>query len=729
MKNNRITSTIDRELPIVERRRQFHLTCLRWLLILGMTLIYWIYSRAYNGPAYLGDEIGYLSNAIYLSGYMVDGASSYFAGYSLLLSPLFVIFPTASSIWQGAMALNALLWALSFYLVDRLITLWWPDVTLFNRIFLLFICALYPAWVTMSGYVFASSVFVAFFMGGIVSFFSLKSTNTKSIYFLTFVVGYLTWIHPTGLAVAGASVLVVSLWSIKEKSYRCGVIHAFGVAIMLLGYRYAVHPWLINAMTPSNYTPLTHYPTIAEIFTKFGEIDYWILVGSKAIGQISYLIIGTFGIALFGLVELMRRAKVFWTSKHTIGLGDAAAAYTSIAVFAVITIGASGSTALRVDHWIYGRYLDGVAMPLIACGAMAFLRMKLPKRALIASLAIAFVLVSGVLIGVQSVPTASNNIVNTPSFWPQYIMTEVNIEVWMAVGAAALCLVSIGGKKVASAAAIASFIVSSGVQSRWHTGILEGYSKPSSFVDIIRENFVQGTCVGFDADFPSDFDSFKKERFSLYKFYLYDYGYRRTSVEDWRTNCDGPLLTYDPGLVKGRYAESVLARENASGLFLVVKNNIERMNIPASVRSRGDISVASRQNDAYLIAGCFNITADELSGFSQVGVMRNGLLASDGRPGFLFYGPYKMLDKGSYQIRLHGQFFKHHSAIFDVVSNHGNKVHFQGSLCPQGCRPGEVLVSFSLAEKVTDLEIRLRVGKEDQVSIRGYKIDLAVDSQ
>jgi hypothetical protein len=694
---------------------------LQWLAILGIPLIYWSYSRSYSGPAYLSDEIGYLSNAIFLAGYYIDGASSWHAGYSFLLSPLFRIFSDVASIWAGAMMLNALLWVLSFYLLDRLMVIWCPNINEVKRILILLFVGAYPAWMTMSGYVFTTPAFVVFYLAGLVNLASIKEYNCKNIFPFTILVGLLYWIHPAGLAVAGASIIVVSIWSIRNRSYSGLFFHAIGVVVLILAYKFGIHPWLADGMTPAGYRPITHYPSLSKVFARIGGMNYWLDKCAQAIGQISYLTVGSFGLAFFGFSNLFVRAKRLLSREH-FEQGDVAGGYAIFSCLSVIAIGVIALNPRRIDHWIYGRYLDQVSMPVIAVGAMSLLGMKGRTRIISTVLAVCIVVGAGFLTGSRHIVTEFNNLINTPAFWPQYVFPQTGMLSWMALGALAIGAVGIGGKYVALLAVLSSFVASSINQSQWHLQIQSFHSKPSSIVDIVRANYTPGACVGFDTEFPDWVDLYRKERFQLYKFYFYDYGYRRISIKEWRNGCDGPLLTYNPQQFIGKTTENVLARENDSGLFLVVKDGMKKADISAGIRLRSDISLATTMDDACLLSGCYAVKYDELIRFSQVGVIRDGMLSSDGRAGYLFYGPYRALDKGFYSLVIRGNFFVSDTAVIEIASDQGKKIYLQRRFSQGECSSGEALLPFQLEEKTTGLEVRLRVGSKDRVSIMGYEI-------
>src|SRR5437588_10572816 len=87
-----------------------------WRVALSSIAIGCVYLAAswhISGPAYLRDEIGYLANAAFLAGYRIDAASSFHAGYSLLIAPAFLL-SEPKLVWKAVLAINAILWAANF---------------------------------------------------------------------------------------------------------------------------------------------------------------------------------------------------------------------------------------------------------------------------------------------------------------------------------------------------------------------------------------------------------------------------------------------------------------------------------------------------------------------------------------------------------------------------------------------------------------------------------------
>jgi len=696
-------------------------SCIRWSVILLFPFFYLLCGLHTNGPAYLADEIGYLTKAIFLSGYDVDGASSYYAGYSFLLAPLFKFLPDTSSIWIGAMIVNALLWVSSFYLLDRLVVTLRSDTPETNRILILIFSAAYPSWATMAGYVFPTSAFVTIFLAGLVALARIKNFGCKQTLPFSLLVSLLAWIHPAGLAVAVASVVALSFLAIRTRTWRPLLMHTIISSLLILVYTQGIHPWLADAMTPAGFHSNMHYPGGSKILSRAMLLDYWVVAITRASGQMAYLLVSTFGIAFLGIVNSVYRTKKLMMNNR-LEQGDVVRAYTITALFGVIAIGVIGGSPDRVDHWIYGRYLDGVALPVIALGMVSLLEMGRRSRITLLAFAVICVIAAGLLIETQYHPMQPNNLVNTPSFWPQFIFSNVDILKWMIAGAVAIAVVAVGGKFVALLFVVASLFICTVHEIQWHQLILSGHSKPSSIIDLVRHNYPKGNCIGYDPEFPAGSSLMRRERLSLFKYYFFDYNYSRMSAEDWRERCNGPFLTYNPDQFIGKTTERILARSNTTGLFLIVKGAKREIEIPENLYSRGDISFATDMDDRCLIAGCYAIEAEELASFSKVGTIRNGRLSSDGNAGYLFYGPYRNLDKGSYYLILHGNFVNSTADDIDVVSDQGKKTYSTENLNKDDCFSEEIIVPFELKEKVKDLEVRLRVGAEDQVSVSSYKI-------
>lgn len=139
---------------------------------LGIVLLYFFSNWNIAGPVYQGDEGGYLANASSLSGYWVDAASSYFAGYSFLLVPSFWISDNPRTVYTFVKLINSIMWGVSALLIISILQFVFPDVNRWKLMGAVAVTLFYPAWITFSGNAFSENAFVLFFFAKCVSCFS-----------------------------------------------------------------------------------------------------------------------------------------------------------------------------------------------------------------------------------------------------------------------------------------------------------------------------------------------------------------------------------------------------------------------------------------------------------------------------------------------------------------------------------------------------------------------------
>lgn len=129
-------------------------------------------------------------------------------------------------------------------------------------------------------------------------------------------------------------------------------------------------------------------------------------------------------------------------------------------------------------------------------------------------------------------------------------------------------------------------------------------------------------------------------------------------------------------------------------------------------------------NSRCLPPRCLEVGAPKLAEMPrEVGRMEEGQLQSDGRLGFLLFGPYAPMDAGKYRLVIFGTSEQTRSARADVVSELGRVEHAGFALSEMRGTPDGVLVSgqVTLNDSVNDLEVRVYVAEEDEVQVTGYR--------
>jgi len=121
---------------------------------------------------------------------------------------------------------------------------------------------------------------------------------------------------------------------------------------------------------------------------------------------------------------------------------------------------------------------------------------------------------------------------------------------------------------------------------------------------------------------------------------------------------------------------------------------------------------------------CLKQQAFTESSPSQVGVIENGQLVSDGKQGFLLFGPYRPLNAGRYRLVVRGEGTVTDTAWVDVVSHKGTVQHAKFPLSSPSDGNKGILAKGMVTMKspVKDVEVRVFVGGQDVVRLDGYEL-------
>ena len=109
---------------------------------------------------------------------------------------------------------------------------------------------------------------------------------------------------------------------------------------------------------------------------------------------------------------------------------------------------------------------------------------------------------------------------------------------------------------------------------------------------------------------------------------------------------------------------------------------------------------------------------------SQVGIIKNGQLISEGKQGVLLFGPYRPLNPGVYRLVVRGEGTVTDTAWVDVVSQKGEVPHARFPLSSTDDVNTGVLVDgrVTLESPAKDVEVRVFVGTQDVVRLNGYEL-------
>lgn len=514
-----------------------------------------------GGPAYMSDEVGYLAKAATIAGSTVHLTTSWFGGYSFLISPAFMLSSNPFIEWYIILALNAAMWAGSAALLQYVLRQTHKQAG-FGKIQLVTLGAmLYPSWISMSGYAFATSGFVLFFMATLASFIKSRGTDLRWLTVSALCAGYLCWIHPLGFLFLGLFVAILTAQAVIKKRWLNLIAPTAGL-ITAASYILVVHPWLSRAMSGSvgntnHYTDGSTYDILSQLPT----LGFWLQAGGLLIGFVFFTIIASFGLAVFAGIPIVKQAieaRREWKAIIT----DPARITPIISL--LIIVGVIGFSAvswgsqpfIRIDQWVYGRYTDMFILPLLGFGLMAAWKLK---HALIAA---AIVLVGGVALSAFTNPEntlfAFNNKVNIQSLWPMHAASVIHAPyywLWGIMGAAGILFVGLlgsGRRKALLPLLILPIAFTGAGNYIYKQTVTTQHATVSSLYAYIQQNYSRQDCIGFTPVSDSH------ERFNLYSYYLHGYNIKKMSLEQWQASgCTGPYLTYD------------IAAANQSGLEII----------------------------------------------------------------------------------------------------------------------------------------------------------------
>lgn len=692
------------------------------LVLLIIFLVYWASGRQYIGPAYLSDEIGYVTKAAALAGFSIDFSSSWRAGYSILLAPLFRLLSDPFSVWQGIVIANAVFWVVSFGLLIGILKYLFPLKSQRVILFVVAVCSLYPAWITMSGYAFSTPGFVMIFM---LSLYLLLTRPCKqlNLFIYSVLIGCLYWIHPVGTAVAIASFLSIVYLSLETRNYKTIFYHLIVTLLIIFGYKYGLHPWLSNEMTPAGYTPTEHYRSVGGVINNVFTTSFWSKWPIAIMGHFAYIIISTFGVAgyaiHFAIRSVLEKNSTYQESEEKLR-EKVFFLFITLSVIGTILIGAlsfSLNSSLRFDQWIYGRYTEMVTLPLIGIGLVCGWRDRIVLFMCLCALAVA---ITFFLFVDAANSSKVNNLVNMPSFWPYYLSKSSEYIFLISIGIAGIILFRILGRKYYFVMMIPLYLFSISAQSTWHRNILDRYSNPTSLVGFIRSNYPTGHCIGFGGNEPGALP----ERRSLYSFYFYDYGFRRTSFDEWYTTCEGPFITQSDAEIANYPKDvSIIARGNFNRLFVIVKNNdLNKLDFGLLDEKEYLIDRVGNNQDCFLV-GCFSMSANDLIRHSQVGKSKDGGIVTTGKSGHLFFGPYVPIHAGTYNLSITGVLGELTGAKVDIAANRGKTVFARFDNLTDFKKDGTLFLGNIFIDKdVDDLEVRLTVTSDTKLKVTSYKL-------
>ena len=314
------------------------------------------------------DEFALFGIAAYLSGYdwsaAVSGLHYYSFGYSLLLTPLFMIADSAVVAYRYSMVLNSVFAAgivpIAFFLCKK-----WGIEGLKGNIVIAF--GVLAAILTGDLIAYTSlgfgEVLLTFLMfATLLCFYKIQENAPKSLWFclLALLLGFQFMVHMRTIGVLIASVLTILLMTALRKISIKNFIIFFGTLALLLLIRTVIEeniqPNLWLDTTPAN----TLDDRVGRFTRSITRLDRIIGTLRTLGGHLFYLGVASFSLIFFALhklasanISFFRNLKKTWRNTDF----DFALMFMLLAFLGTLAISAFAlNSPSRGDHFVYGRY-------------------------------------------------------------------------------------------------------------------------------------------------------------------------------------------------------------------------------------------------------------------------------------------------------------------------------------------------------------------------------------
>lgn len=336
----------------------------------------------------LSDTTGYLANARWLAGKAGDTyqgpTSFYHPAWSLLVAPLYRVMRAPRDVQVGALVLNALLATAvlpAAYAVARRAF----DLPVRVALAAAAVAATYPAVLLLSGYEWAEPLYQLLFLLFVLAAAELVRRPGTGVAVAVGTLGAaLNATHPRGLGMIPVVVVFLGVLAWRRQLPRAAA--GAGIAAVLVLF---VATRLVNhALLDAIYSK-TSAGVEGDVLGRLTDPHLVWGAGKAAVGQLWYLTVASLGLVPLGALWLLT-ARRLPTAVRVVTL-----------VACVATLAASAvemSDGTRVDHMVYGRYVEGIVPVLLVAGAAAVAAWRTVLPRLLAGVAVLAAALAGLLV-------------------------------------------------------------------------------------------------------------------------------------------------------------------------------------------------------------------------------------------------------------------------------------------------------------------------------------------
>ncbi|MCK8059983.1 MULTISPECIES: hypothetical protein [unclassified Fusibacter] len=339
----------------------------------------------------LDDEFGYWGNAAYFAGYDWSNTISeipfYSYGYSLILTPLFLIFKSPIIMYRAAIILNGIMMSISFLLCYAILKKMTMNVDNILLAFVSVFIVMYPTYIVYSSIAWSESLLImsCWLLAWCFAVLDEQSGNFKFM-FIGFLSAFIYVVHQRTLGIVIASVMVVLMMTLTKRiKLKQLMIVVLIIMIILIADVYMKNNLKDNLWSYDNGNLTNDYSSqvvkIEKIFTMKGIFEFFGVLG----GHLFYVGASSYLLSYFGLFELLQ--SVVKKVSNAIRTKEFSMKYNGnvfdVHLFLLMAFGLTilinsifMINPIRIDHIVYGRYIDVLNGELILFGFARLLKGK-----------------------------------------------------------------------------------------------------------------------------------------------------------------------------------------------------------------------------------------------------------------------------------------------------------------------------------------------------------------
>ncbi|MDV7104209.1 hypothetical protein R3X26_07290 [Vibrio sp. TH_r3] len=475
------------------------------------------------------DESAYWAGASALTGNKTDAFGSWTLGYSFFIWPAFYFFDSYDSILIGVKLINSIIYAFNVVLIFKLYDVLFDNgyIKSYQK-FIPILFSIYPFYIIISGYVMSENVFslVFLFLNIVLVKFHIKNSRYLLL-LLSLLTALLYIVNPKAIVIFIA--ITLTLFSSKQKPYD---VIFFGIIYFFSLYIYREFEAILHSTASLGDIKL-HYPHIGELFSVL--LDYQSVkdLFLRFSGQSLYLTLSTGGLFVIGMMMCFlnlyrgRRFNYYYLFLFLSVFGTQ--------ILTAMMFSLESEAATRLDHFMYGRYIEPLIAPIMILGFDAFFSKKRITNRYISSSLVVVIIMSIYFYFVFD-SSWGFSYVNSSSFWFYYFFDKTFDASFLIFPAALYTiLLLINNKKIVISIIFASFVVSLSIYMNWHAKRSKQFSGFDNSANLIRNKAVNNTCVLYNT-------SGIKNIWDYMPFYhlswrLINYSFVKGSINNAESNC------------------------------------------------------------------------------------------------------------------------------------------------------------------------------------------------